>query len=420
MSKTTKFAAMPIEDCPWNDGRHDPESVEAYIRYFRNLGTKVANLLGSSDSRTSDSFLTGAQQAVESFNITTRAHKNTQRSTFRFAEQKDEGAPPVTVFLMADASRIEAQKQVMGLIQWCMLTELKRHPNHKKPVYLIADEATNLKVHGLEDLLTWGRGFGIRILLIFQSLAAFRKTYGKDALATLQNETEIKLFLPGQKDPETLTLLEQSYLGQQSYVAVGRNGNLSAPDYWVSGTDYREDGRPLMTIDELRRTSKAILFLRRCRPILADLPPIAAIHPFRDMIDINPFHGKPFRLPIQLVLNRNSHPKPLRSFMDRAKRLFGSEPIDNIWRKLRYGRLSRRMFTASRIAEKWWVILLIAFLLSPTGPHMLWSYQYKQFGGLGGSKTYYDCHYIGPRGSISPRVKGNCPFLIFIDSRKRR
>lgn len=414
--EAVNHAIMPIEACPWNDGRHDPGSVEVYIRYYRDLAKKAANLLEANDSRTADSFLTGAQQAVERFNITTRAHKSTQKSTFRFSEQKDESAP-VTVFIMADASRIGAQKQVMSLIQWCMQTEWKRHPNHRKPVYLIADEATNFKIHGLDDLLTWGRGFGIRILLIFQSLAAFRKTYGKDALATLQNETEIKLFLPGQKDPETLSLLEQSYLGQQSYVAAGRSGNVNSPDYWISGFDYREDGKPLMTVDMIRRTHKAILFIRRCRPMLVSLPPIAAIDPFRDQIDINPFHGKPFRLPVQLRLNREGTVR--KTLWQRLKALFTRAPLENAERKWRHARRSSLAFTASRLAGMWWWLLVIAFLISPVGPHMLWNYQYRQYG-TGGAKSYFNCHYIGSRGSIEPDVPADCPFLIFIDSRDWR
>jgi hypothetical protein len=48
-------------------------------------------------------------------------------------------------------------------------------------VHVIADEATNFKVAGLADIMTWGRGYGIRLLLIIQDLAAFRRTYGKDA-----------------------------------------------------------------------------------------------------------------------------------------------------------------------------------------------------------------------------------------------
>lgn len=126
-------AEMPIWESPWV-GRHQPEDVGNYIAYYRALATGIADLLETEDARTADSFITGAQQAVSRFNITTRAHKRTKRSSFRFADQKD-GARPTTVFIVADASRINAQKPVLGLIQWCMTQELKRHRNKRRPVY---------------------------------------------------------------------------------------------------------------------------------------------------------------------------------------------------------------------------------------------------------------------------------------------
>ena len=104
---TGSFAEMPLYDSPWVK-RHDSADVENYIAYYRALASGIADLLGTQDSRTADSFLTGAQQALVRFNISTRAHKKTSRSTFRFAEQKD--GKPVTVFLVADASRIPTRK----------------------------------------------------------------------------------------------------------------------------------------------------------------------------------------------------------------------------------------------------------------------------------------------------------------------
>ena len=295
------YAQMPIHESPWVS-LHDAEDVENYITYYRGLAAGIADLLGTEDSRTADSFITGAQQALARFNITTRAHKKTKRSTFRFAEQK-EGDQPTTVFIVADASRINAQKQVLGLIQWCMMQELKRHDNKERPVYLLADEATNFKLHDLGSLLTWGRGYGLRLHLFIQSFSAFRQVYGRDTLNILLSETEIKQFLAGQREPETLELIEK-ILGQQSIIAKGHSGNRDRA-FGVDGISYREDGMPLMSADEGRRTDKAVLIVKRNRPMQPDLPVIAAIDPFRKMIGINPFHGKPFLKPVKLHIRRN-------------------------------------------------------------------------------------------------------------------
>lgn len=417
MNKTV-FARMPIEDSPWNDGRHDPESVNAYIQYFRGLGKSVADLLSAPDSKTAESFLTQARQGVAQLDITTRAHQKTSQTTFRFGETKDDG-PPVTIFIVSDSSRIEALKKPLGLIEWCMLLELKRHPNHKRAVYIELDEASNNFVEGLESLKSWGRASGIKLHIVVQNLPAYEKTYGKSALRALLSESEVKLFLPNQRDAETLNLLSQSYLGQYSYIATGRSGNLGAPDYRLNGFDYREDGKPLMSADEIRRINKGILFIRKCRPVLVDLPPIAAIAPFRDQIAIDPFHGKPFRLPVQLTLNEDGTTKIKRSLWQRIKRRFAGKLTSNPERKLRYLNRSLMAFRLSVWLHFWWVPLFAVFMASPIGPHMLVWYDYSQYSSVG-SKSYYNCQYLGSRGVIEPDVSADCPLLVFIDSRDWR
>lgn len=297
--KDGSVSEMPLEDLPWV-GLHDPEDVANYFEYYRGLAGEVADLLATEDSKSAEAFLKTAQQGLAPFNIATRSHKVTKRSTFRFGDQK-EGDKPTTVFVVVDSTKINAQKHPLAMTQWCMFQELKRHPNKHHPVYLIADESTNYKLHDLGSLLTWGRGYGLRIHLIFQSFAAYRRVYGKDELDTLLSETEIKQFIAGQRDPETLDLIEKM-LGEQSVVAQSNSG--STGTFGPQGYDFREDGRPLMTADEIRRTEKSILIIRKNKPLLTDLPSIAEIHPWRTMIDVNPFHGKPFLKRIKLDLSR--------------------------------------------------------------------------------------------------------------------
>ena len=315
----SKFAKMPIDESPWVD-RHDAEDVENYIQYYRSLASGIADLLSTEESRTADSFITGAQQSLARFNIATRAHKKTKYSSFRFSEQK-EGDQPVSVFLVADPSRINAQKQVLGLIQWCMFQELKRSTNKHRPVYLLADEATNCKISDLSSLLTWGREYNLRLHIIIQSFSAFRKTYGAEALKTLLSETEIKQFLAGQREPETLAMIERM-LGEQSIIAQGHRGQAAGGLFGIDGADYREEGRVLMTTDEIRRTDKTILIIRKNKPMLTDLPPIAAIAPWRKLIDVNPFYGKPYLLPMALRLHHRDGPLLLR-LAKAIWRLFG-------------------------------------------------------------------------------------------------
>lgn len=183
-----------------------------------------------------------------------------------------------------------------------------------KPVYLIGDETTNAKIDKLPSLMTWGREYGIKLMLYIQSIGAFREVYGKEAVNTLLSETEIKQFLPGQRDPEMLDLIER-LLGEQAVVAKNHNGNRKT--FGIFGFGFQENSKPLLTADQIRRTDKAILFMRRNRPILTKLPPIASIHPWRKQIAPNPMHygNKPYLKRIKLRIGNRKLPLLLRVFL---------------------------------------------------------------------------------------------------------
>lgn len=286
--------SMPIQDLPWTS-HHDPEDVQNFIEYHRGMAAAICDLIEGSDSRTFQSFVTGARSALKSFNITTRAAKVLTQSTFRFAETKESDVP-VTIGIVVDASPMEAQKPLIEAVQWVALTELKRAKNKQRPVYCIYDECTNYRIFSLSNLLTFGRGYGIRLHLIMQSVSAFVAEYGEEEFNILWSETEIKQFLPQQREPRILKLI-QKLLAEQSIIAKDHNGRRGEG---MGGYGYKEDARSLMTEDEIRRTDKTILVIRNNKPLQVDLPSIAAIKPWRDQIGINPFYGKPYRLPIKL------------------------------------------------------------------------------------------------------------------------
>jgi hypothetical protein len=229
----------------------------------------------------------------------------------------------------------------------------------------------------------------------------------------LLSETEIKQFLRGQREPETLAMIEKM-LGEQSLIAEGYSENKETPDYWISGTDYREEGRVLMTADEIRRTDKAILFIRRNKPMQTDLPPIAAIAPFRDIIDINPYHGKPFLRPVVLTLRRNKRLlfSGLRRFFSRM--FIGKKP-ELRERKARLLKMAKGARMVSALVDLWVLALIAAFVVSPIGPHLRWSYQYHQYGS--GARSFVSCNYIGSRGMITQNLAPRCPLIVFLDSR---
>ncbi|MEM9470221.1 MAG: TraM recognition domain-containing protein, partial [Pseudomonadota bacterium] len=137
----------------------------------------------------------------------------------------------------------------------------------------------------------YGREYGIRLFLIIQSLAAFKVTYGDKAVGTLMSETDIKLFLPNTREPELLSTI-QDYLGEEAYINKNHNGAMGGN---INGYGIHEDSRKLMSMDEIRRSKDAILFIRNHRPVKVKLPPYAAIHPWKHQVGINPFFGKKYK-----------------------------------------------------------------------------------------------------------------------------
>ncbi|MXS77909.1 type IV secretory system conjugative DNA transfer family protein [Nitrosomonas sp. JL21] len=287
---------FPIEHTEWAKV-HDPRDVAEFAKLVRAKAHNLITLISDSDKKTYLSFVTGAQQSLSVFAFG-RLALAMGRSTFSMNDLK-EGDKPTTLFIVADASRMEAYKAYVGLMQWCCLTAMKRHPNKERPLYCILDEASNYKINGLESLLTWGRSYGLRLHLIFQDLAAFERVYGKTALDTLMSETEIKQFLPGQRSPKTLEMISKQMLGEQSVMAM--SGNRSIEHLGLNET-ISEVGRLLATPDEIRRMKEGILFVRQHRPILFEPVSYAEIEPWRSQVGINPFHGKPFRKKIKLRL----------------------------------------------------------------------------------------------------------------------
>jgi len=93
-------------------------------------------------------------------------------------------------------------------------------------------------------------------------------------------------------------LLLEKYIREAGDHFVGLTPNRER--FGVNGFNFQEEGKPLMSADEIRRTDKTILFIRGNKPVLTTLPSIAEIAPWRKQIGINPFYGKRYLLPVRL------------------------------------------------------------------------------------------------------------------------
>lgn len=71
-------------------------------------------------------------------------------------------------------------------------------------------------------------------------------------------------------------------------------------------------------------------------------------------------------------------------------------------------------WATGRLVNYWPVVLITAFFLSPVGPHLLWTYHYRDAFG---HRTYTSCTYIGSRGLMTPRYMSGCPVVVWLDTR---
>lgn len=290
-------ARMPIDQSPWAH-LHDPADVANFTEFLRALASGIADIMEQPDGKLADSMLSSARiSALGKFDITTRANKLTSTCSFRFSELKDKGT--TTVAVMLDPNKMAAHSEVLGVLNWCTRVELRRHENKAKKVFLLADETGNLPWQDMEGDLTTLRAYGVIPVFVFQNFPAFAKKHGKAALETLLSEAQVKLFMPGQRNPETLSMIERM-LGHESVIARSNNSNAATGMFKMDGYGLQEDGKPLLSTEEIRRLEKGILMIGNNKPMMLDLPSFAEISPWRKQLDPSPFYGKRYLKRVRL------------------------------------------------------------------------------------------------------------------------
>ncbi len=124
-------------------------------RLAKDLLTKF----DSGDQKQIESFREGAVQALEVFSPSGKLAECTSTCDFRFSDLKKK---KMTIYLLADPTRMSVYAPWLGLLSWCALTELIRFQNGKFVCFL-CDEITNFKIEGLPSLLTLAREFKIKL-----------------------------------------------------------------------------------------------------------------------------------------------------------------------------------------------------------------------------------------------------------------
>lgn len=241
----------------------------------------------SGDQKQIESFREGAVQSLEVFSPSGRLAECTSTCDFRFADLKKK---KMTVYLLADPTRMAVYAPWLGLLSWCALTELIRFQNGQSVCFL-CDEITNFKVEGLPSLLTLAREFKIRLWLIVQELEQWAHVYGRESLETLLSQTEVKIIM-GARSYKTCQLISDM-LGESTIKALSHNIGQSVFD--APSRSLQDAPRRLMTADEVRRTDDTILFVRNHRPIRLSKTGYHEIKPWSKWVGVNPLFGKPFK-----------------------------------------------------------------------------------------------------------------------------
>ncbi len=254
---------------------------------LQRLAKDFLRKLDQGDPKQIESFREGAVQTLEVFSPSGVLAENTSKCDFRFSDLKKK---KMTVYLIADPTRIGIFAPWLGLLSWCALTELIRTQGDQRTCFL-CDEITNFKIEGLPSLLTLAREYKIILWLIVQELEQWAQVYGRESLETLLSQTEAKIIM-GVRSHKTCQLISDM-LGEETIKSL--NYSLGRTFFDPVNRSMQESPRRLLTADEVRRTEKTLLFVGRVRPIKLDQIGFHEINSFSCQVGINPLFGKKYK-----------------------------------------------------------------------------------------------------------------------------
>ncbi len=252
-----------------------------------DLASDILAKRAEGDAKQFDSFREGATQAIEIYSPSSVLAYCVSESDFSFAELRDK---PTTVYVILDQTR-KALASWQALMIWCAKTELMRRTSGQ-PVQFILDEATGVRIDGIDDLLTRARGFKLKLHFVIQEIDDWVRVNGKQSLSVLLANAEIQQWF-GSRSHETLKMLSEK-LGDTTVKTTSYNFGRGVHER-IQPT-LNETSRRQMTPTEIAQMQDSLLWVRRCPPIRATLVGYHEVDPWgRAWADMNPFTGKRFR-----------------------------------------------------------------------------------------------------------------------------
>ncbi|MEW8626266.1 MAG: type IV secretory system conjugative DNA transfer family protein [Candidatus Thiodiazotropha sp.] len=239
------------------------------------------------DPKQIESFREGAVQALEIYAPSGELAEATSYCDFRFSDMRKK---KMTIYLMADPTRMGVFAPWVALLSWCALIELLRTQPSRKVVFLL-EEATNIPIQDLPKNLTLLREFKIVTWIVMQELEQWVQCYGPQSLEPLLSQTQAKIIMGS--DSLKVCQMISDLLGQSTIKTKSYNlGRSIFDDVTVS---LQDSARNLKTADEVRRTEGVILILRKFKPLLLRKIGYNEIKPWSKWVGINPLFGTPYK-----------------------------------------------------------------------------------------------------------------------------
>ncbi|MEM6785473.1 MAG: type IV secretory system conjugative DNA transfer family protein [Bacteroidota bacterium] len=183
----------------------------------------------------------------------------------------DLGAGPVTLYLIVPPDRLDTFARWLRLVIASAVTELARRPPRGRRVLFLLDEFAQLgPMAPVRRAVSLMAGYGLRVWTFLQDLTQLKALYPRDWETFVANADVVQAF--GVTDQTTAEYLSRmcgrtTVFGRSQ--TAGRNrGHRSS---YSAGRSASEQGRDLMTADELRRLGdeRQLILSRGEDPVLA-------------------------------------------------------------------------------------------------------------------------------------------------------
>jgi type IV secretory pathway TraG/TraD family ATPase VirD4 len=192
-----------------------------------------------------------------------------------------------TLYLVAPAEDAERCRPLFSALLLALLrratAKARRQGGVLSPRLLVAlDEAANFsRVPRLAGYASSGPGQGIQLLLCYHDLAQIEAGYGADEARTIWNNCRARLLLPGQGDVRTLELFSRA-MGDETRLYRSRQ-----LDSRFSSSIEQRIGKPLSSVDELRRMTQAVLVYANAPPARLELKRWDQVPAWRQLVNLS-------------------------------------------------------------------------------------------------------------------------------------